>query len=777
MSKIHLFNPKESCSKEMADVVTGSADKTIKMTIDQARNIIKEYKERIGDAIIEKEVKTHEVNLDELVPNPYNRALNPDSIKETHENIKSSGVIKPVIYVELDPHTLRRPFHGEKKPLKMIIDGHHRVEALKQMGHKTAPAVKATNGILTSDELKEKEVETKTKAVESVTKSEDVEKFIRHEGSKWTVHAESGKSLGSYGTKEEAITRLRQIEYFKHKKFDDQKDLVKYIVTTFSPVKKGVVDVLRTAVSSLAPKWPTVSKIPMSKNIMAREAVHLEEKYRTLAQRVVDAAAKKASNTGDISKKSFSTEEVRAAGDKLNVDWNKVNLDQLVMGANVELEHSDVTGGNLDESIKIALAHLDELPDYYTKLEEMELEAKKDAASSAINPRELGKDKLKKEIKKYFIKQIDEVRVKQPTEEMAQPNTEGSQEKVNDIETELQGLQAALKQIESIARQEGTLTEQELTQIVIPLQQSVEILLEALQSSTDYKESDEEETEPSDEESQPEDKVNDPWRPVRKPNSGPERQVGTAERELQHPTTTFAPNDKNTEQNDIEKEIRVIGGTGKGKGFHGDPSRHAEAARERWEMEGVPPGGKPKVRKPRTQVVPEEQKEGVSVLPKAVKEMAAKTAGRAGRSMARIAGDTIAEIGMQAFGAVVGLIVFRYLAGESTSMKALLGVGKAGVQQAVVDSFKYKRVTQLAAKHPAFEVIRQWAVSGMKKEAEVKAELLGQRILSAGAAKAAATTAAADAMAEATGKKAAAVAAARQAMKDAAAKAAKKAKK
>lgn len=42
--------------------------------------------------------------------------------------------------------------------------------------------------------------------------------FIRKKKNKWEVVSRKGKSLGTYDTKAEAEKRLRQIEYFKHKK-------------------------------------------------------------------------------------------------------------------------------------------------------------------------------------------------------------------------------------------------------------------------------------------------------------------------------------------------------------------------------------------------------------------------------------------------------------------------------------------------------------------------------------------------------------------------------
>ncbi len=42
--------------------------------------------------------------------------------------------------------------------------------------------------------------------------------MIRKEGSKYVVRSKSGKRLGSYRTRAAAVRRLRQVEYFKHKK-------------------------------------------------------------------------------------------------------------------------------------------------------------------------------------------------------------------------------------------------------------------------------------------------------------------------------------------------------------------------------------------------------------------------------------------------------------------------------------------------------------------------------------------------------------------------------
>ncbi len=52
----------------------------------------------------------------------------------------------------------------------------------------------------------------------------------------------------------------------------------------------------------------------------------------------------------------------------LKVKFNKFNIKDFTVGMNVELEHKDITGGDLIITGKIALAHLKENPDYYKLL-------------------------------------------------------------------------------------------------------------------------------------------------------------------------------------------------------------------------------------------------------------------------------------------------------------------------------------------------------------------------------------------------------------------------
>jgi hypothetical protein len=81
------------------------------------------------------------------------------------------------------------------------------------------------------------------------------------------------------------------------------------------------------------------------------------------------------------SKKTYSQEEAKSIGEKLGIKWDKFDVEQFRMGMDVELEHgkiNELTNVTNDDSLltgKIALAHLNEFPDYYDRLENMENEA------------------------------------------------------------------------------------------------------------------------------------------------------------------------------------------------------------------------------------------------------------------------------------------------------------------------------------------------------------------------------------------------------------------
>ncbi len=79
--------------------------------------------------------------------------------------------------------------------------------------------------------------------------------------------------------------------------------------------------------------------------------------------------------------KDFTLDEARHIGDTIGVDWKLTDLEQFRLGLAIELEHgtrdpeTNVTGDDPLLTGKIAWAHLNEIPDYYTRLKKMEQDA------------------------------------------------------------------------------------------------------------------------------------------------------------------------------------------------------------------------------------------------------------------------------------------------------------------------------------------------------------------------------------------------------------------
>jgi len=85
-----------------------------------------------------------------------------------------------------------------------------------------------------------------------------------------------------------------------------------------------------------------------------------------------------------MSKKTvFTPVQAKAIGEQLGIKWDNFDVAQFHTGLAVELEHgsvapqTDVTHDDPLLTGKIALAHLTEFPDYYTRLAKMEAAAKR----------------------------------------------------------------------------------------------------------------------------------------------------------------------------------------------------------------------------------------------------------------------------------------------------------------------------------------------------------------------------------------------------------------
>ena len=83
--------------------------------------------------------------------------------------------------------------------------------------------------------------------------------------------------------------------------------------------------------------------------------------------------------------RDFSAEEARRIGERIGIDWGRsaFDVEQFRMGLAIELEHGrrdPATNVSDDDEVttgKIAWAHLNEFPDYYTRLAAMEAEAER----------------------------------------------------------------------------------------------------------------------------------------------------------------------------------------------------------------------------------------------------------------------------------------------------------------------------------------------------------------------------------------------------------------
>jgi len=82
---------------------------------------------------------------------------------------------------------------------------------------------------------------------------------------------------------------------------------------------------------------------------------------------------------------AFSEDEARRYGAEIGIDWATAPFDaaQFAQGMSVELEHglrdesTNVTDDDPLVTARIALAHLNEFPDYYVRLEQLEEEARR----------------------------------------------------------------------------------------------------------------------------------------------------------------------------------------------------------------------------------------------------------------------------------------------------------------------------------------------------------------------------------------------------------------
>ena len=94
--------------------------------------------------------------------------------------------------------------------------------------------------------------------------------------------------------------------------------------------------------------------------------------------------------------KSFAIDEAPAVGEEIGIDWanSPFDVQQFRIGMNVEARARSARSRHQRQRRRPprhredrALAHLNEFPDYYVRLEQMEEEARRDWAERTGTPR------------------------------------------------------------------------------------------------------------------------------------------------------------------------------------------------------------------------------------------------------------------------------------------------------------------------------------------------------------------------------------------------------
>ncbi len=79
-----------------------------------------------------------------------------------------------------------------------------------------------------------------------------------------------------------------------------------------------------------------------------------------------------------MKQQTITEDEAILVGNNIGLDWKNIDIQEFKRGLEVELEHglvnknSNVTGDDMNLTGKIAMAHLNELNDYYTRLDIVE---------------------------------------------------------------------------------------------------------------------------------------------------------------------------------------------------------------------------------------------------------------------------------------------------------------------------------------------------------------------------------------------------------------------
>ena len=120
--------------------------------------------------------------------------------------------------------------------------------------------------------------------------------------------------------------------------------------------------------------------IMVGQTLTAIDSTPLEDISQDEAEEEQEKAQKDVDATGDTTgcggarvetgMTKFNDSEIKGLDRKLGFSWEDYSIDEFKMGMKEELEHKDITHGNLIQTAKIVLAHLKEDKEYYTKLKD-----------------------------------------------------------------------------------------------------------------------------------------------------------------------------------------------------------------------------------------------------------------------------------------------------------------------------------------------------------------------------------------------------------------------
>lgn len=165
---------------------------------------------------------------------------------------------------------------------------------------------------------------------------------IEKEGDKWVVKSESGDTLGTHGTKEDAVDQLKAIEANKTKNEVIKKPELN--PSSYDP------EVLQKAIDDAKAHTRDYE----SAFNMAIHNLATNPSYREKIKKY-------------LSKKISEKEELKG-GLADGADPSNFDADQVIKGIKVEFEHTN----DFDKAVEITLDHLVEDPKYYNKLAKIE---------------------------------------------------------------------------------------------------------------------------------------------------------------------------------------------------------------------------------------------------------------------------------------------------------------------------------------------------------------------------------------------------------------------